>query len=464
MLAVLHSFSKDLSMPSSPVPGTSKPGISRGRLAIAVVSTVVEWYDFTLFLYLSSVLSRVFFGDSPTGVLMTLATFAVSYLLRPIGGLVFGYVGDRWGRRPVLLASMALMFLATAGMAALPTFAQVGESAALWLLALRCLMAFSVGGEYTGVMTYLLESSPAGNRGLVTSLAASASEVGALLAAGVSAVTVTAWSAPQVEQWGWRIPFIVGGVLAGLILALRSALPETPLFLQSRVDARQDPLPRILRRQWRAVVRTFIISGLCSAAYYVGIIYLPTYLISVRNWSESSALGLATLAAVVVVLASPLAGWLSDRYGRRATLLVLAVAAVVLPVPMFAAAGQSTVGAAVAAAVVLACLAGSLSAVGASAIPEQFDVRGRLTALAIGGTVATTIFGGIAPYAVQTLTESTGWPLVPGLLIAAVALAAIPAIRRGPETAARREEKPVSLAIAPLATPDTDSQAVKDHA
>lgn len=464
MLAVLHSFSKDLSMPSSPVPGTSKPGISRGRLAIAVVSTVVEWYDFTLFLYLSSVLARVFFGDSPTGVLMTLATFAVSYLLRPIGGLVFGYVGDRWGRRPVLLASMALMFLATAGMAALPTFAQVGESAALWLLALRCLMAFSVGGEYTGVMTYLLESSPAGNRGLVTSLAASASEVGALLAAGVSAVTVTAWSAPQVEQWGWRIPFIVGGVLAELILALRSALPETPLFLQSRVDARPEPLPRTLRRQWRAVVRTFFISGLCSAAYYVGIVYLPTYLVSVGKWSESSSLGLATLAAVVVVLASPVAGWLSDRYGRRATLLVLAVAAVVLPVPTFTAASQSTVGAAVAAAVVLACLAGSLSAIGASAIPEQFDVRGRLTALAIGGTVATTIFGGIAPYAVQTLTESTGWPLVPGLLIAAVALAAIPAIRRGPETAAPRGEQPAPLAVAPLATADTDSQRVKDHA
>jgi MFS transporter, MHS family, proline/betaine transporter len=451
-------------MPSSPVSGTPKPAISSGRLAIAVVSTVVEWYDFTLFLYLSSVLSRVFFGDSPTGVLMTLATFAVSYLLRPVGGLVFGYVGDRWGRRPVLLASMALMFLATAGMAALPTYAQVGEWAAVWLLALRCLMAFSVGGEYTGVMTYLLESSRARNRGLVTSLAASASEVGALLAAGVSALTVTALSAPQVEQWGWRIPFIVGGVLAGLILALRSALPETPLFLQSRLDARQEPLPSVLRRQWRAIVRTFIISGLCSAAYYVGIIYLPTYLISVRNWSESSALGLATLAAVVVVLASPMAGWLSDRYGRRATLMVLAFAAVVLPVPMFAAAGQSTVGAAVAAVVVLACLAGSLSAVGASAIPEQFDVRGRLTALAVGGTVATTIFGGIAPYAVQTLTESTGWPLVPGLLIAAVALAAIPAIRRGPETAALRDGPSGTRAVQPDVTHDADSLGVNDHA
>lgn len=269
--------------------------------------------------------------------------------------------------------------------------------ASVRLFALRCVMAFSVGGEYTGVMTYLLESSQARNRGLVTSLAASASEVGALLAAGVSALTILVLSTSHVEEWGWRIPFIVGGILAGSILALRSALPETPLFLQSRLEAYREPLVRVLRRQWRAVVRTFFTSGLCSAAFYVGIIYLPTYLISVQQWSESSALGLATLAAAVVVLASPVAGYLSDRFGRRSTLLVLAVAAVVLPVPMFAAASQSSVGFAVAAVVVLACFAGSLTAVGASAIPEQFDVRGRLTALAFGGAVATTIFGGIAP-------------------------------------------------------------------
>lgn len=451
-------------MPPSPVPAPAQANISRGRLAIAVVSTVVEWYDFTLFLYLSSVLSRVFFGDSPTSVMMTLATFAVSYLLRPIGGLVFGYVGDRWGRRPVLLGSMALMFLATAATAALPTFAQVGESAAVWLLALRCLMAFSVGGEYTGIMTYLMESSRVESRGLITSLAAAASEIGALLAAAVSALTVVTLSASQVEEWGWRIPFIIGGILAAAILALRSALPETPLFLESKQDAGREPLASVLHRQWRAVVRTFIISGLCSAAYYVGIIYLPTYLISAQKWSESSALGLATLAAAVVVVASPLAGWLSDRYGRRFTLLTLAVGAAVLPIPVFAAATQTHVGVALAAVVILACLAGGLSAVGASAIPEQFEVRGRLTALAIGGTVATTVFGGIAPYTVQALTESTGWVLMPGVVIAAVAIAAIPAIRRGPETSVRDGEKPIKDLIQSDAVNGTDKQGVKDHA
>ncbi|WP_324644962.1 MFS transporter [Pseudarthrobacter sp. LT1] len=451
-------------MLSSPMPLAAQATVPRGRLAIAVVSTVVEWYDFTLFLYLSAVLSRVFFGDSPTGVLMTLATFAVSYLLRPIGGLVFGYVGDRWGRRPVLLASMALMLLATLGSAVLPTYAQIGESAAAWLLALRCLMSFSVGGEYTGVMTYLLESSSPGKRGLVTSLAAAASEIGALLAAGVAAATIAALPAAQMDAWGWRIPFIVGGLLAALILLLRTGLHETPLFAQSRAEETRESIPLVVGRQWRAIIRTFVISGLVSATYYVGIVYLPTYLVSVQGWAESSALALATLSAAVVVVASPAAGWLSDRYGRRRTLLVLAVAAVLLPVPMFAAAGYSTAPLAIAAVVVLSCLAGSLSAVGASAIPEQFVVRGRLTALAIGGTIATTIFGGIAPYVVQSLTETTAWPLVPGVLIAAVGVAAIPAIRRGPETAGGHSDISAADSSPELGDLQTESKGAHNHA
>ncbi|UTT71243.1 MFS transporter [Arthrobacter sp. DNA4] len=155
---------------------------------------------------------------------------------------------------------------------------------------------------------------------------------------------------------------------------------------------------------------------------------------------------------------------MSDRYGRRRTLLVLAVAAVLLPVPMFAAAGYSTAPLAIAAVVVLSCLVSSLSAVGASAIPEQFVVRGRLTALAIGGTIATTIFGGIAPYVVQSLTETTAWPLVPGVLIAAVGVAAIPAIRRGPETAGGHSDISAADSSPELGDLQTESKGAHNHA
>ena len=169
----------------------SGPGISRKSMAVATLSTVVEWYDFTLYLYLATVISRVFFASSEASVLTALAGFAVAYLMRPIGAVVFGHIGDRYGRRPTMLGSMSIMAAAMLATALLPTETQVGWPAGALLLLLRCVMGFSVGGEYTGVVAYLLEGAAQNRRGLITSLAAAASEIGALLAAGVSALTVT---------------------------------------------------------------------------------------------------------------------------------------------------------------------------------------------------------------------------------------------------------------------------------
>ena len=189
--------------------------VSTRSILVAALSTVVEWYDFTLYLYFATVLSRVFFGGGEAALLTTLAGFAVAYLMRPVGAVVFGHVGDRHGRRPMLLLSMAVMSAAMLATALLPTYAQAGTAAAWMLFALRCVMGFSVGGEYTGVIAYLLEGARTERRGLVASLAAAASEVGALLAVGVSAVTVSVLSESELQSWGWRIPFFVGAGLAG---------------------------------------------------------------------------------------------------------------------------------------------------------------------------------------------------------------------------------------------------------
>ena len=175
--------------------------LPRASIVVAALSTVVEWYDFTLYLFMATVLSRVFFGDGSQSILTTLAVFAIAYVMRPIGALVFGYFGDRFGRRPVLLGSMTVMTAAMLATALLPTQTQVGSTAGLLLLLLRCVMGFSVGGEYTGVMTYLVEGAAPGRRGLVASFAAAASEIGGLLAAGVSALTVFFVSGDALEEW-----------------------------------------------------------------------------------------------------------------------------------------------------------------------------------------------------------------------------------------------------------------------
>jgi len=206
--------------------------LDRRSLALATISTVVEWYDFTLFLYLTTVLSRLFFvGEN--AVLTTLAGFAVAYLLRPIGAIVFGHFGDRHGRRATLLASMTLMTVAMGLTALLPTVAQIGPAAGMLLLLLRCVMGFAVGGEYTGVVAYLLEGALPHRRGLVTSLAAATSEIGGLLAAGVAALTVNLLPTPALDAWGWRVPFLIGAALAGAILVARAAMRESPEAMRS---------------------------------------------------------------------------------------------------------------------------------------------------------------------------------------------------------------------------------------
>jgi len=411
--------------------------ISRASMVVAALSTVVEWYDFTLYLYFATVLSRVFFGGSSHSLLATLAGFAVSYAMRPLGAMVFGHIGDRLGRQRTLLLSMMLMTLAMLATALLPDYAAIGPTAGGLLLVLRCFMAFSVGGEYTGVVAYLLEGARAERRGLITSLASAASEVGALLAVAVAALTVATMSPAHLAGWGWRVPFLVGAALAGSVWIARSTMQESPEFLRQleQCTVPASPLRHTLAHHRPALLRTFAISALGSITYYVGITYVPAFLSSSGILAEGRSLGLSTLAAVAVIAVTPLAGALSDRVGRKPVLIGLGVAAMLLPLSMFSLmADGGGDGSIVGAAIVLACVAGGVSAVGAPATAEQFPGEGRLSGLALGVTVATALFGGLTPFLAELLVQRTGWAAVPGAMIAAVALAVLPVLLTMPET------------------------------
>lgn len=414
--------------------------VSRRSLAVAALSTVVEWYDFTLYLYFATVIARVFFGGGGTALATALGGFALAYLMRPIGAVAFGHVADRYGRRPMLLLSMALMSLAMLLTALLPTYAGIGPTAAWLLIGLRCLMGFSVGGEYTGVVTYLIEGAHPARRGLVASLAAASSEIGALLAVGVSAVTVAALSEAELRGWGWRIPFLVGAALAATVWLARRGIEESPDFERLRVEGglKAHPLAHAVSRQWGGLLRAFAISSLGSITYYVGITYVPAFLASTGSLGERDALWLSTIAAVAVILVTPIVGLLSDRVGRKPALIGVALLSAVLPASMFSLVAGASTGRALLGAVVLALVAGGMSAVGAIATGEQFSHESRASGLGLGYTMATVIFGGLTPFVAQRLVETTGSPAVPGIMIAVVAVAALPVFATMRETAPRR--------------------------
>ena len=413
--------------------------LHRRSIVVAALSTMVEWYDFTLYLYFATTLSRVFFGGGAASLAATLGGFAVAYLMRPIGSVFFGHIGDRRGRRPMLLLSMMIMSAAMLLTAMLPTHAQIGPLAAWLLLLLRCVMGFSVGGEYTGVVAYLLESAPPGRRGLIASSAAAASEIGALLAVGVAALTASAMPQADLDNWGWRIPFFVGAALAGAVWIARSTMRESPDFERQRAEGTipRNPLSHAFLRQRSGVIRGFAISALGSITYYVGITYVPAFLTTAGQLTEAGSLRLSTIAAVAVILVTPFVGALSDRVGRKPVLLGLMLLSALLPVAAFSVMASGTIASALLGAVVLALVAGGVSAVGAVATAEQFEGEGRVSGLALGATVATAIFGGLTPWLAQLLVERTGWQPVPGLMIAAVALCVAPIFLRMPETAQR---------------------------
>jgi MHS family proline/betaine transporter-like MFS transporter len=321
--------------------------------------------------------------------------------------------------------------------ALMPTRAQIGPAAGWLLLFLRCVMGFSVGGEYTGVVAYLMEGARPLKRGLVASLASASSEVGGLLAVATSALTVGLMSQAELDDWGWRIPFFVGAAIAGSVWIARATMEESPEF-ERQIAAGTvpaNPLRHTLANHRAGVARAFAISALGSVTYYVGITYVPAFLTSAGALSERLSLWLSTIAAVVVILVTPPIGAWSDRVGRRPVLILLGLGSTILPITMFALMASGSSGQALVGAVVLAAVAGGVSAVGAVTTAEQVPGEGRLTALALGATGATAIFGGLTPWLAQLLVEKTGWPMAPGAMIAVVALCVLPVLLRLPETA-----------------------------
>jgi len=340
----------------------------------------------------------------------------------------------------MLLMSVAVMTAAMLATALLPTYSQIGITAGVLLFLLRCVMGFSVGGEYTGVVAYLLEGAAPTRRGLIASSASAASEVGALLAVGVSALTVAALSEADLASWGWRIPFFVGAALAGSVWIARRTMEESPEFHRQKAAGTvpASPLRHSLANYKAAVARAFAISALGSITYYVGITYVPAFLTSAGKLTESASLWLSTAAAVIVILVTPLIGILSDRVGRKPVLAALSLANVLLPTTMFALMASGSHGQALIGALVLAALAGGVSAVGAVATAEQFPGEGRVTGLALGATGATAIFGGFTPWLAQLLIERTGWTMAPGTMIALVGLCVLPLFLMMRETAPSR--------------------------
>jgi len=408
------------------------------RLATAALAgTAIEFYDFFVYGTAAAlVLGPLFFPTvSPlAGTLAAFATFGVGFVARPLGSVLFGHIGDRHGRRPVLVASLLLTGASTVAVGCLPTYGAIGMAAPLLLVVLRFLQGLGLGGEWGGAVLLTVEHAPAGRRALWSSFPQVGPAVGFLLANGSMLTLSATLSEAEFAQWGWRVPFWVAGVLAVVGLWLRSSLAESPRFLEIEEPARV-PIAEVVRDHWRLVLLTAGALAVGYAIFYAVTTWSLAYATE-RLAVDRSVMLVCVMAAVVIKGAlTPVAAVLGDRYGRRPMCLAGCTAAALWMFPMVALLATGApllmflgfLGAMLAFITVFAVIAAYL--------PELYEPRVRCTGAAVGYNLGGVLGGALTPIAATALAEQGGRvPWGVGAYLTGIALLSLGCFALLPET------------------------------
>lgn len=413
--------------------------VDRGVVAAGLVGSIVEYFDFGIYGYLATTLSVVFFasGEDPTASLLaTLATFAAAFALRPIGGLIFGHLGDRLGRKRMLAVTVLAMCGATFAVGMLPTYAAIGSAAAFLLVAARCVQGIAAGGEVGGAASYVAEYSPPARRGFLCSTVQLGALGGALLASAVVTTLTNVLTEQQLTDWGWRLPFLLSLPLGVVGVWIRIKLEDSPQFYRMSAGGKvaKAPVNELLRKHRVPLLRTLALSVLLFSAYYVVYVYAAIHLERSAGLAASAAFWSTTLTLVVSCAAMPTFGALSDRVGRKAVFLGASIAALVLAMPCFAVMNAGALVPAMLAQIVLGLPESALMAVAFSAFAEMFSTRVRYSGIALGFNLASMSVGGTAPYICTWLIDKTGTSMAPSWFLIATALITLVAALRMRET------------------------------
>lgn len=404
------------------------------RVVIAgAVGSIVEYFDFGVYGYVATILAVQFFASGePVGALLaTLATFAVAFVLRPVGALLFGHFGDKFGRKNALAMTVILMAAASGLIGILPPYAAIGLGSTLLLVLARCLQGLAAGGELGGAASFVAEKSPNHRRGLLCSTTQMGALAGSLIASVVVAVLNLTLGSAAMADWGWRLPFLAAIPIGLFGLWIRNGLEESKEFEAIKeVAAKKNAPVRIMFTRYPKMLAQVVgLSILLFSAYYVAYVYVNIHMQKVLGFDANFAYLSTTLTLLVSVLAMPLFGALSDKVGRRPVFIGGTIAALVLAVPAFLLFEQGGVTAVIA-HIVLGLTDSALMGVALATFAEMFPTEVRYTGIAFGFSVGAALAGGTAPYISTWLVQVTGSPLAPAFFLIATALITlIPALR-----------------------------------
>jgi MFS transporter, MHS family, proline/betaine transporter len=404
------------------------PGYRR-VVAAALAGSFIEFYEFGIYSVLAPVLAPQFFPDfSKTAQLLaTFLLFGIAFVIRPLGGIFLGRLGDSRGRKDVLMVTIIGCGVATAAIGILPTYAGVGVWAPVLLLCARLVQGFFLGGENIGASTYVAESVPKSKRGFYGASTPTGIAMGLGGASLVSGIISALITKQQMVDWGWRIPFLLSIPLVVIAVMIRRNLEESQEFeeLSKSGKAVHAPVREVLVNHKAALLKILFVGYGVNVGYWVGITFMSTYLISYQNYNPTDVLALVAAVTVVHGLTMPFWGALSDRIGRRAVLAAAFVGYAVLALPMMMLMSKGDYLLAAVGLFVLAIPFPMAQSVAYPTYTEQFPTGVRFTGLAVAYNLATILGAGMSPYLATLLISTTGWNLAPAALLMGASILAL---------------------------------------
>jgi MHS family proline/betaine transporter-like MFS transporter len=415
------------------------PAVLKKAVAASAIGNATEWFDYGIYAYgVTYISAAIFPGDTESATLLALMTFAVSFLVRPLGGLVWGPLGDRIGRRSVLAVTILLMSGATLCVGLVPSYATIGFWAPVLMVLLRMIQGFSTGGEYGGAATFMAEYAPCRKRGFFGSFlefgTLAGFSFGALLMLGFSLVL----NDDQMNTWGWRLPFLVAAPLGLVGVYLRSRLEDTPIFRELEASGEKEEhtatqLKDLIGEYWGPILRLGGVVVALNVVNYTLLTYMPTYLEQSIGLSSTMSLLVPIIGMLAMMVFLPIAGGASDRIGRKPMWWFSLVGLFVAGVPMFMLMSTNVLGAIIGFAVLGLLYVPQLATISAM-FPAMFPTHVRYAGFAIAYNVSTSIFGGTAPAVNDWLVNKTGDNLVPAYYMMAACVIGAIALIKVPET------------------------------
>lgn len=374
------------------------------------VANSFEWYDYALFGHFAPIIGQKFFPntDPSISLLYAFLAFAVGYLMRPIGGIFFGVIGDRFGRRAALSASVICMAFPTAAIGFLPTYETAGIAATSMMILVRMLQGLSMGGALTGSISFVIEHTEKSHRGFTSSFSMSSICVGILFGSLVSYLIKSIFTPEQFNSWAWRLPFLIGIFIFFAGIYIKKHTAETPLFLENKSYGRveQHPLKFAFKHHWFDMLISILINGTGSVIFYVESIYLISYLKIHRGFGEEEVSNLVNICYIIMIIVTILGGWLSDKIGRRKIFVINLVIIILTSTFLLESFEFSNFSSIIIAQIIIAILAALYIGPEPALQAELYPTNIRSTALSVSYNTATSIFGGTAPYIMESLVQN----------------------------------------------------------